>query len=198
MHDVRVAEEVVQVAEDLLVRTDEERADQVRVGLEVGSRRVQGQDALAVDEVVDLAVGVARHVGDDPVARRPLVEAVDRADREELVDRPRVGHRLEDAQVAEVRIRQQRLQVPQLLGHLRQVQPPQPVADQPRRGEEQRLAVGPLPQRAVAEAEQVLDLPAGLLDVVEGLDEVRRRHVGVGVEQVHQRQRQRLPLRLGR
>ena len=57
-----------------------------------------------VDELVDLAVAVAGDVGDD---RRPcgrFVEAVDRHDREELVDGPDIGQGLEQAEVAVVDI----------------------------------------------------------------------------------------------
>ena len=59
VHGVGVAEQVVQVAEDLLVGADQERAQVVRLAVE----RVQRQRALdvaAVDELVDLAVASRR------------------------------------------------------------------------------------------------------------------------------------------
>src|SRR5688572_7993424 len=76
---VGVAEEVVQVAQDLLVGADEEDAEVVVLVLE----RVELDDVLDVppiDEVVDLAVGVAGDVGEHGATRRLLVEAVDRQD----------------------------------------------------------------------------------------------------------------------
>ena len=106
---VGVAEEVVQVAEDFLVGADEEGGEEIVVAV-VG---VQFQDLLhvaAVDEAVDLAVGVAGDVGEDAAAGGLLVEAVDRHDREELVDGPAVGHGLEDRVVAEVGVGEHRLQ----------------------------------------------------------------------------------------
>ena len=69
VHGVGVAEQVVQVAEDLLVGADQEHAEVVRLAVE----RVQRQrllDVAAVDELVDLAVGVAGDVAEHRVARR--------------------------------------------------------------------------------------------------------------------------------
>ena len=56
------------------------------------------------DEAVDLAVRVAGHVLQRAAPRRLLVQPVDRHDREELVDRPGVGQRLEEREVAEVAV----------------------------------------------------------------------------------------------
>ena len=64
VHGVGVAEEVVQVAQDLLVGADQEGGDQVLAAV----RAVQLEEALhvaQVDELVDLAVAVAGEVGDD-------------------------------------------------------------------------------------------------------------------------------------
>ena len=73
-----------------------------------------------VDELVDLPVGVARDVGEGPALRRPFVESVDREDGEELVDRPRVGQRLEHGEVADERVREHLLHVLELLGDVLQ------------------------------------------------------------------------------
>ena len=77
VHRVRVAEQVVQVAEDLLVGADQEDAEVVRLAVE-GVQRQRLLDVAAVDELVDLAVGVAGDVAEHGVLRRPLVQAVDR------------------------------------------------------------------------------------------------------------------------
>ena len=55
-----------------------------------------------VDELVDLAIGVAGDVGQHGLARGLLGEPVHRHDGEQLVDGPAVGQRLEDREVAEV------------------------------------------------------------------------------------------------
>ena len=63
VHRVRVAEEVVQVAEDLLVGADQEHPQVVGLAVD----RVQRQRPLhvaAVDERIDLAVRVAGDVAE--------------------------------------------------------------------------------------------------------------------------------------
>ena len=49
---------------------------------------------------------VAGDVAEHGVPRRPLVQPVDRHDREQLLDGPAVGHRLEQREVAEVGVRE--------------------------------------------------------------------------------------------
>ena len=115
---VGVAEQVVQVAEDLLVRADEEDAEVVVLAR---AERVQLEhvlDVAPIDEVVDLAVGVAGDVGEHRAPRRLLVQPVDRQDREQLIDRPRVGQRLEHREVAEVGVGERLLEALELLGHV--------------------------------------------------------------------------------
>ena len=46
-----------------------------------------------------------------PSAGRLLVEPVDRHDREELVDRPAVGQRLEEREVAEVPVHERGVEI---------------------------------------------------------------------------------------
>ena len=116
VHGVRVAEQVVEVAENLLIRADQEHAEVIRLAVE----RVQRQrflDVAAVDELVDLAVRVARDVANHGVLRRTLVQPVDRHDREQLVDRPAVRNRLEQREVAEIRVGERLVEVLQILGH---------------------------------------------------------------------------------
>jgi len=74
VHHVGVAEEVVQVAERLLVGAHHERGEVVRLGL---AQLVHLERALGLahaGEVVDLAVGVAGDVRQHRVAQRLLVE----------------------------------------------------------------------------------------------------------------------------
>lgn len=61
MDGVGVAEQVVEIAEDLLVGTDKKRPEVVGLVLQ-GVEREGAFDVAAVDELVDLPVGIARHV----------------------------------------------------------------------------------------------------------------------------------------
>src|SRR4249919_296743 len=103
---VGVAEKVVDVAEDLLVRAHQEEAQAVRLAVPHFVQRQRAVEALGLDVGIDHAVGVAGHVGDHAAARRRFVQAFDRRDREHLVDRPNVRHRLEHAEVDEVLVDQ--------------------------------------------------------------------------------------------
>ena len=109
----------MQIAQHLLIRTGQEHAQVVRlVVLALLLQLVQLKPRLVARRVVraelaHLAVGVAGHVRQDRQPRRLLVETVDRHDREDLVDRPVVGQRLEDAEVGVV-------DIAELLGQLLQ------------------------------------------------------------------------------
>lgn len=101
--DVGVAEEIVEVAEGLLVGADEEDADDVVfVGIfEVDV--VEGEamvEFAGVSELVDFAVGVAGDVREDGVTSGSVFEVMDGHDREDLVNGPEIGKALEDAEVA--------------------------------------------------------------------------------------------------
>ena len=74
VHGVRVAEQVVQVAEDFLIGADQEHAEVIRLAVE-GVQRQRPLDVAAIDELVDLAVRVAGDVAEHGVLRRPLVRA---------------------------------------------------------------------------------------------------------------------------
>jgi len=104
---VGVAEEVVHVAQYLLIGSDEEDADVVVLA---GAYGMEGDViglVAAVDVGGNLAVGVAGDVLEGGGACGLLGQSVDGHDGEELVDAPRVGHGLEEGEVAEV-----------LVGHL--------------------------------------------------------------------------------
>src|SRR5262249_28093797 len=75
-------------------------------------------DVASVDEVIDLPVRVASDVGEHAPSGRPFVEPMDGHYREELLDRPGVGQRLEYREVAEVRVRELAFERLQLLGNL--------------------------------------------------------------------------------
>ena len=86
----------MEVTENLLVGTDKE--DTEIVGL-LGSQAMDRQhvrDVIVGHEVGDLAVAVAGDVLDGTLAGRTLVEALDRDDREELVNGPAIWQRLKE------------------------------------------------------------------------------------------------------
>ena len=111
-------------------------------------------------------------VGERRAPRRFLVEPVDRTDREQLIDGPRVGYRLEHREVAEVRVRQRLLEPLELLGNVRLVarQDQHLLADRP----EQILADHAVLEREVTEVEELEDLILVLDGVVIALEQILR------------------------
>src|ERR1051326_8322162 len=89
MDRIGVAEEVVQIAQNLLVRAEQERAEIV-----VGAvKRVKLQGALhvaPVDECFHLAIGIACDVAQHSRAGGLLAEPVNRHQRKELLDGPAI------------------------------------------------------------------------------------------------------------
>ena len=184
MHGVGVAEEVVQVAEDLLVGAHQEHADVVR--LPVRRMQLEGVlDVALVDELVDLAVAVAGEVGEDAAPGGPLVQAVDRHHREELLHRPVVGRRLEDREVAVVGVAQVLLEVLEVLGHVRQVA--HDAQDLVAAVPEQPLDPRADAQVEMAEGEERARLLLQLERVVVRLLDVLARDVGPHLGQVLER-----------
>ena len=124
----------------------------------------------AVDELIDFAVAVAGDVAEHRVPRRPLVEAVDRHHGKELLDRPTVGHRLKEREIAEVGVREQRVEPFQLFGHEVQLlgQTLDLLADRPK----QILGHGSLVERQIAGREQRHRHVHRLLGVVQAFQHV--------------------------
>src|SRR5690606_9033257 len=90
VYGVRIAEEVVQISQDLLVCSGEEDPEDVLIAV---GERVQLERPLfraAAGESVDLSVGVAGDVVQRSMLSRLFVQPVDRQDGKELVDRPGV------------------------------------------------------------------------------------------------------------
>ena len=169
VNGVRVAEQVMEVAEDFLVRAHEEDAQVVVVGPE----RMQGKRLLhvaAIDEAIELAVRIAGDVAEDGVVQRLLVQPVNGHHREQLLDRPAVGDRLEQREVAEIGVGQLLVQVLQILRHLghRQHNLLQLRADRP----EQVFRHASLIERQVAAVEEAERHVERLLGVVERLERV--------------------------
>src|SRR5438105_280752 len=114
MHSVRIAEKIMQVPENLLIRADQKRTQKIRLAIE----RMQRQSLLhipTIDKLIDLPIRVARNVAEDPVPERLRVQPVNRHDREKLFYSPTIGHALEQRKIAEVRVGKQPVQPLQLL-----------------------------------------------------------------------------------
>ena len=174
MDGVRVAEEVVEVAENLLIRADQEDAEVVRLAGE-RMQRQRALDVAPIDELIDLAVRVAGDVAEHGLADRHLVQPMNGHDREELLDRPRIRDRLEQREIAEVGVGERVVEILQILRHVVHVlhELAELVADRP----VERLGEAALSQRQVAAVEQVQRHVERLLRVVVALERVARRQV---------------------
>src|SRR3989441_1129509 len=107
VHLIDSAKEVVQIAHDVLVGAHQKETEVIRFELAVPVhaelvQRESVEHVAQVDELVDLAVGIAGDVHQGRLARRAFVEAADRHDRKQLAERPVVEQRLEHGKVAEV------------------------------------------------------------------------------------------------
>src|SRR5436190_10093480 len=99
VHGIGIAEEIVQVAEDFLICSGEEHAEDVRLAvLEIVQLETRPA-ILVADEAIDPSVRVAGDVLERSTPHRLLVEPMNRHDREELIDRPTVRERLEDGKI---------------------------------------------------------------------------------------------------
>ena len=115
VHRVGVTKQVVHVTQNFLVRTDQEHAQQVILALLHRMHRHAGLDALLVDVLVDLAVGVAGQVLQYRTPQGLFVQAVQRDDRQYLANGPGVGQALEHREVADVLVGQLVVQFVQYL-----------------------------------------------------------------------------------
>ncbi len=184
VYGVGVAEQVVHVSQDFLVGAQEKRAEVIRLAVELMQRQ-RPLHVAAVDELVDLAVGVAGDVAEHGVRGRLFAQAMDGHHGEELLDGPTVGHRLEEREVAEVGVAQERVEPLQIFRHEFKLlrQPLNLAADRP----EQVLGQAALVDRQIARAEQAHRQVEGLLRVVIGFEHVPHREIAVRVVQVDDR-----------
>ena len=112
VHGIGVAKQIVQVAQDFLIGADQERAQHVGRVVE-RMKQHSPFDVASIDELVDLAIRVARDVGQHGGPCGTFVEPMDRQDREQLVDGPAVRQRLEHGEVAEISVAEQAVQLRQ-------------------------------------------------------------------------------------
>ncbi len=167
---VDATEEIVEVAHDVLVGADHESADVVGLAFLERMEREGLADVLEVDEVVDLAVGVARDVDERRLDRRTFVEAMDRSDREELVEGPVVEQGLEDREVADVLFGQHRIEAGELIRDVGGVL--EVIADLATDVPEETVGGGAFFEAEVAEAETGVGFFALFLRVMVALERV--------------------------
>jgi hypothetical protein len=67
-----------------------------------GVERKSILDVTKVDELVDLPVRITRDIDESRLAGRLFIQTMDRANREQVLDRPVVRHRLEYGEVTEI------------------------------------------------------------------------------------------------
>src|SRR5262249_27669199 len=107
MDFIDAAEKIVQVAHDVLVGAHQEKAELVRLGLAAavsveGMKRQGVTNVAEVDELVYLAIGIARNINKGPFLGGTFIKSVDRDDRKKLAKRPMIQQRLEDRKIAQI------------------------------------------------------------------------------------------------
>ena len=169
MDGVGVTEQVVQVAEDLLVRADEKHAEEVVRSVELVQRQ-RPLDVSTVDELIDATVGITGDVLQNDAVRGPLVHPVKRDDGKKLLDGPTVGKALEQGEVAEVVVREGVAEPRQFLGDVVELfdVPGNLSGGHP----VEVFCGGALLERHVPEAEQAQRLVERLLGVMQALDQI--------------------------
>ena len=177
-----VPEQVVKITQRLLISAYEERGEVILVAFFHLVHFQRPLDLAMADEMVDLAVRVAGDVGEHRMACRTLIEAMDRHDGEQLVDGPGVGQRLEHRHVAEVEVREDGLDIFELLGHF--VQLPAQVADARAGGPIEPFGETTQFEGQQAEVEHLQALLARGQRVVPTLDQAPSARFAVGVEQI--------------
>src|SRR5579872_209637 len=182
VHLVDAPEEIVDVAHDVLVRASEEDAEVVGLAVTKVVERNRFADVVQIDVLLHFSVGVARDVDERRLELRPLVQAMNGHDREELPEGPVIEERLEDGEIADVLIGQLRLERLQILGHFAGVGLLHDhlnfFGDLP----EQRLHARFDVEVEQAELEHRLRLFFDLLEVVPRLVERVLREAGVDVQ----------------
>ena len=121
---VHAAKKIVQVAHDVLIRAHQKKADEIRLRLAVavGVQWVQRQrvaHVAQIDELVDLAVGIAGDVHQRRLARGSFVQPADRHDGKQLSQRPVIEQRLEHGKIAEILVGERVFELLNFLGNIR-------------------------------------------------------------------------------
>ncbi len=143
-------------------------------------------DILQIDELVDLAVGVAGDVAEGGREGRLLLQAVNGQHREELVHGPHIRQGLEDAEIGDELIGQGLVEVLELLGDVLHALVAEDARELAADLPEHDLALGPVVQGQVAQVEHRDELVLLGDGVVVHLGEVLHGDVVPGVGQLLQ------------
>ena len=139
----------------------------------------------AVDELIHLAIGIARNVAQYRVLGGFLVQPVNRHDREQLLDRPAVGHALEEREIAEVCVRKHGVESFEFFGE--EIEFPRQLLNLAANRPEEILGDATLVERQITQAEQVQRGIERLLCVVIGLEQIARGDRSERLLQIDQR-----------
>src|SRR4030043_275785 len=105
MHGICVTEQVMQVAQYLLVCSHEKNAQIIWFFTFQRMNRKKMGRVAGSNEVVNLSVGVTGHILDCRRYSGLFIQAVNRHYREYLANRPGIGQRLKERKIAEIFIR---------------------------------------------------------------------------------------------
>lgn len=92
IHRIGITKQVVQIAENFLIRTDHENA---QLGIRAFRHRQRGFQTFAIDVLINTAIRVTGNILQHRPAGRHPVESGQRQNRENLVNAPDIRHRLE-------------------------------------------------------------------------------------------------------
>lgn len=115
---VHAPEEIVQVTHDVLIRADEENAEVVRRSRNDFVKVKRVADVFEIDEFRDFPVAVASDIDERCRHGRFFREAVNRRNREKLVNRPAVEQGLENGEIADVLLGKHDVQIEQIFGNV--------------------------------------------------------------------------------
>ena len=118
MNGICVAKEVVHVAQNFLIRTYEEHTNVVVFAILHRVKRNVVRLLVVIDIRTDFTVRVTGNILNGSATRGTLIQTRNRHDGEELVNPPRVGHRLEEREVAEVFVGHLLIQLAQFFGSM--------------------------------------------------------------------------------
>src|SRR3982074_2332499 len=114
------AEQVVQIAHDVLVGANHKHAEVINFAGNDAMKRKRVANILKIREFGNFAVGIASDVDNRALPIRGSCQAMDRHDRKKLTESPVVEERLKDGKIADVLIAERSLEFLHFVGHVTQ------------------------------------------------------------------------------
>ena len=106
MHCIRITEKIVHVSQNFLIGPNQKDTDIISIfSFQRMYRQIMGNIACR-NKVGNLAIRVAGYVLQSRRPVRTFIQPLDRHDRENLIDRPRVRQGLEKREITEILISQ--------------------------------------------------------------------------------------------